>query len=404
MSRPSTSLGFNLDADNHVQLQDGDFGDDMALKMDEDEDEASHSTSFNFNIMESSGTKAKSDGLVKATPLRRANTVGPTSSLSAIRTEGRQSTLMQAPIAKPPKLGMASGNGVLRTPITLNNGIVSGKPRGGYVFGNNKAGTARGMFGVAPLPPSMQPGMASLGRGRVVHRASKQTSLPVVQGSPVKGDNMDEDIRMDQPVVDEDGAIGRSTEDLNCFVPGRSTPSRATPVEMTVPMREVDGGAFANSNDNLKVQEKKIPSSGWKNQSRRASQAHQFLSESLSSLPHTPPRNKTSVADGKGKGRVTDTDFSTEFRSTPGGVSGIGPRVFTRRAASVVATDVPSSISPNTKAKDASRTLNGSSSKPKTLKILRHCNVFVDVRTDDGDDAGSLFVEMLRGLGARVSV
>ncbi|KAI0692825.1 hypothetical protein BC835DRAFT_1222916, partial [Cytidiella melzeri] len=39
---------------------------------------------------------------------------------------------------------------------------------------------------------------------------------------------------------------------------------------------------------------------------------------------------------------------------------------------------------------------------PKTLKILRHCNVFVDVRTDDGDDAGSLFVEMLKGLGARI--
>lgn len=37
------------------------------------------------------------------------------------------------------------------------------------------------------------------------------------------------------------------------------------------------------------------------------------------------------------------------------------------------------------------------------LKVLKECIIFVDVRTDDGDDAGSLFVDMLKGLGARVS-
>ncbi|KDQ55074.1 hypothetical protein JAAARDRAFT_107648, partial [Jaapia argillacea MUCL 33604] len=30
------------------------------------------------------------------------------------------------------------------------------------------------------------------------------------------------------------------------------------------------------------------------------------------------------------------------------------------------------------------------------------CVIFVDVRTDDGDDAGGLFVEMLKGLGAKI--
>ncbi|KIM63873.1 hypothetical protein SCLCIDRAFT_62228, partial [Scleroderma citrinum Foug A] len=30
------------------------------------------------------------------------------------------------------------------------------------------------------------------------------------------------------------------------------------------------------------------------------------------------------------------------------------------------------------------------------------CAIFVDVRTDQGDDAGSLFVDMLRGLGAKI--
>ncbi|EJD41655.1 hypothetical protein AURDEDRAFT_68579, partial [Auricularia subglabra TFB-10046 SS5] len=31
-----------------------------------------------------------------------------------------------------------------------------------------------------------------------------------------------------------------------------------------------------------------------------------------------------------------------------------------------------------------------------------NCTVFVDVRTDEGDDAAALFVDMLRGLGARI--
>jgi hypothetical protein len=33
---------------------------------------------------------------------------------------------------------------------------------------------------------------------------------------------------------------------------------------------------------------------------------------------------------------------------------------------------------------------------------LRSCVIFVDVRTAQGEDAGSLFIDMLRGLGAKV--
>jgi hypothetical protein len=38
----------------------------------------------------------------------------------------------------------------------------------------------------------------------------------------------------------------------------------------------------------------------------------------------------------------------------------------------------------------------------ESLKILQDCVIFVDVRTDDGDEAASLFVEMLEGVGAKV--
>lgn len=44
---------------------------------------------------------------------------------------------------------------------------------------------------------------------------------------------------------------------------------------------------------------------------------------------------------------------------------------------------------------------NTASSGP--LDILKECVIFVDVKTEDGEDAGSLFVDMLRGLGAKVS-
>ena len=43
-------------------------------------------------------------------------------------------------------------------------------------------------------------------------------------------------------------------------------------------------------------------------------------------------------------------------------------------------------------------------SKKASLKILKSCKIFVDVRTEDGDDAGALFVDMLRGLGAKVCI
>ncbi|KZS87213.1 hypothetical protein SISNIDRAFT_387318, partial [Sistotremastrum niveocremeum HHB9708] len=38
---------------------------------------------------------------------------------------------------------------------------------------------------------------------------------------------------------------------------------------------------------------------------------------------------------------------------------------------------------------------------PVSLNVLKSCVIFVDVRTEDGEDAGTLFVDMLKGLGAR---
>jgi hypothetical protein len=47
--------------------------------------------------------------------------------------------------------------------------------------------------------------------------------------------------------------------------------------------------------------------------------------------------------------------------------------------------------------------LGGLESGSKKLKVMKDCIIFVDVRTEEGDDAGDLFVDMLRGMGAKVS-
>ncbi|KAF8513490.1 hypothetical protein JB92DRAFT_2721312 [Gautieria morchelliformis] len=41
---------------------------------------------------------------------------------------------------------------------------------------------------------------------------------------------------------------------------------------------------------------------------------------------------------------------------------------------------------------------------PGSLDVLKDCIIFVDVRTEEGEDAAALFVDMLRGLGARASI
>ncbi|KIJ15473.1 hypothetical protein PAXINDRAFT_11594, partial [Paxillus involutus ATCC 200175] len=52
---------------------------------------------------------------------------------------------------------------------------------------------------------------------------------------------------------------------------------------------------------------------------------------------------------------------------------------------------------------NANGTVNGSGGTRKSsLKVLKRCAIFVDVRTEQGDDAGSLFVDMLKGLGAKI--
>jgi len=63
------------------------------------------------------------------------------------------------------------------------------------------------------------------------------------------------------------------------------------------------------------------------------------------------------------------------------------------------------SLSPSGDPDGASAAAHPATPAPSVpLEILKDCVIFVDVRTEDGEDAGSLFVDMLRGLGAKVCI
>lgn len=94
----------------------------------------------------------------------------------------------------------------------------------------------------------------------------------------------------------------------------------------------------------------------------------------------TPPSAEAATREDKRNRRA-----SIALRSLAGG-SGSSP-------------DAPGSL-PATEPIDG----GGSTEKKraKKLTILKDCVIFVDVKTDDGSDAGELFINMLKGLGGRV--
>jgi len=136
--------------------------------------------------------------------------------------------------------------------------------------------------------------------------------------------------------------------------------------------------------------------------------ASQALSQSLNSLPpkQLKPKGPASMGPPATPNRRPGlrSASSTYPSSTTPLISGedqsnathlkIAPDTF-GKAMSGVKGHVPSFTSQENMA-------SSSLAAPESLKVLEDCVIFVDVRTDTGDEAGSLFVEMLEGVGARV--
>ncbi|TCD62530.1 hypothetical protein EIP91_006757 [Steccherinum ochraceum] len=384
-SRPNTSMGFNRDARGE----------------DTDDEDASSIPST---------TKSKDDGDIAmrstgsstiprpAPALKRSNTVGP-SSLSTPSSSKLQATthskLMLPPPVPKARQALAgpssSSSTTVEQPkkINLQSGIVAGKARGKFAFGGSKTQ-------ITGKPRIFGAGALSGPKSRVVHRASKQSSLPVVEGSPVKGGNfgsMNEESDAEGPVADPSKVasdeVKEVTNDMGMFLAGSSS-GDAPPL----PALNFGATATEGAQESSDAKESKAADSWKANAGRRASMASQLLTQSLSSMPKTPPRPVAPATEGKGKGRAGLRSSSSSYPATAGQGMHTAPGALGKAKA----TGSPDGAHVS-KSKSGGV---GSSSGSSSLKILKDCTIFVDVRTDDGDDAGSLFVDMLKALGAKI--
>jgi len=223
---------------------------------------------------------------------------------------------------------------------------------------------------------------------------SKKSDLPVVMGSPVKGGaNGDLDLTLQEIGDDEANRTGATGNSFGLFI----APANTMTGEDTECEPSFKGKEKANSKTS--------------NASRRVSMVSHALSQSLSSLPQTsglgqmgPPPTPPSGKRSTSSTLPANSSASGGSPSQAGSSNALGTRSSTRIATKAsqtkLGTDAP--ISSGRKGADAV-TAAPSNPAPESLKILDDCVVFVDVKTDDGDEAGSLFGEMLEGMGAKVS-
>jgi hypothetical protein len=350
-SRPATTLGFNSD------------------------------TRFVSNVLDAKTTpKAKDDSTIRlghglplsskatATPLRRAVTVGPVASCesNAHASGSGPTTLITPRSAHPTDVGPT----VKR--INLHSGIIVGKnsfsrPRG-FVYGG-------------------------VGKKRPFEKVSKKSSLPVVEGSPVKACGNVQRLDLDEPplpsTTDIVAATLASRKEDNDQEEAPAVPAAVEPMNLQDVIAE---HVSVLGSDNSPAGDGQAESADmWKDASRRASLASQFLQQTLSVLPSTPPPARASGS----KLKAAERSQSSSQRTRSGLRSGSNSDVVSSRSA-------PRTLS-NGPAVGAHVPKSGpTTATSSSLKVLKSCTIFVDVRTDDGDDAGGLFVDMLKGLGAKV--
>ncbi|KAF8070783.1 hypothetical protein FPV67DRAFT_1412813 [Lyophyllum atratum] len=274
------------------------------------------------------------------------------------------------------------------TSRSVERTLISG-PRssitGNSIFG--KGTMMRGTGGFKVPGNVLKPGVRTFGvgsgafagasRARTMQKASRKPGLPSVMASPVKGGD-----RGDAMNLGEDEAS----------VPEAGSPTTASteaPADQQVPLNDKGKG-------------KERSREAWtSNASRRVSLASQALSQSLNAAP---PKETTGLGlmgppatpNSKGNRSASSTYPSSKASTSSGGEASdrVSPST---RSLTMSLRNAPST------SKVATTTASAATTRvSEVLKTLEDCVIFVDVRTDDGDEAGSLFVEMLEGVGARV--
>jgi len=347
---------------------------------------------------------ARSDGSVKGKDKGRgvASTVGRVGMGSGLKKTGSVTLALGSSTVTPSSIkGKQPETRTMPTTKSSSNGSVLPAPKPGttgLVARLRKVGTPGAGSDVAKRVFGGGMGLQKPGvmGNRVFGKASQKSSLPVVEGSPVKGGgtlmDVDEASASDSDVEVTGGPVLPPPIPFKVFrdpQPEASTSkSPATAAAYSSPSTGDLGDIFF---DPMDVEfDAKVHDEAWrKHASRRASYVMHNLSQSLSALPDSPPKRRE--------------------KGTMGPPPVPGTRKGLRSASSTAPTsskDTQGKTTPDASDKGKQETnVSGGSGKKKApvLKILKSCVVFVDVRTDEGDEAGGLFVEMLKGLGARVS-
>lgn len=293
--------------------------------------------------------------------IKRAATVGPEEmgSGSSSRASSLMSTTMTTTTSKRP--ADSAGSKVTKPVQRPMSMFLTGK--GPTATGTTKfpSGTGAVMRGGAA-----HRNMFPVVRGRSGQKASRNPGLPSVMGSPVKGG---------APRDDGDEGAAASNAAMGDHSDQKGLPASAVPLD-EVELSDIIFG----SSDKGKGKEKAGTEETTKKirrPSMAASMASASLTQSLSALPPKTPVEQGLMGPPESpprRGGLRSSSSSYPASSSSGKSKGKGS---------------PQSSAPP--------------SPPATLSILKQCKVFVDVRSNEGEDAGQLFKEMLVKLGARVS-
>ena len=358
-------------------------------------------TSMGFNPASTSSTttividNTSNDGSVKGTDKGKgvASTVGRVGMGSGLKKTGSV-TLTSGP-------SMATSSSAkgkqpeTKTALATKSALPTLKPPAtGLTAKMNKVGISGVNSNVAKRV--FGSGMGPVMGGRVFGKVSQKSSLPMVEGSPVKGGgapiDVSEAVVSDDEVELAEGPMPPPIVPFKVFRdPQPEASTSKAPAAAGASSSPSTGDLGDIFFDPMDVEfDAKVHDEAWRRHaSRRASYVMHNLSQSLSALPDSPPKRRE--------------------RGTMGPPPVPGTRTGLRSASSTIPSsskDTQGKTTPGTSEKGKQETNgSGGSGKKKApaLKILKSCVVFVDVRSDEGDEAGTIFAEMLRGLGARVS-
>jgi len=224
-----------------------------------------------------------------------------------------------------------------------------------------------------------------IGRGRV-QKATWNPGLATVIGSPVKGGAVPSSSAMGEATEEEEegdsGFVGAAEEEPSPFL------DTIVPVATGMGLDKGKGRA--------------------KEDFRRASAVSHQLSESIQMFR----AENVAQANGKGKGLMGPPPVpanisarSTSSAGSPGGAGEAGTSSSppgggrrSTRVASAAATQALTEVFRKPGSEVEKAPVNDA------LAFLKECVIYVDVKTDDAEEAGALFVEMLEGVGAKVSL